>query len=190
MSTDVLPIAHVPRRDSDEAPRETSESRAEQRRSGRELVARVRSAVAAVSARVSSARAALALRTIQDILTELSTPLAAERVARAQATVLRNRVTTWTTGSALLYDLVLHAGPTGDLTYFRSFGDDLRAVTPSDVAALFASCATHVVAVAAGPDASRAGLGSAAAIDREAEYRALRSRKSSATAPAPGVALR
>src|SRR6185503_3469753 len=148
------------------------------------------SAVAAVSVRVSSARAALALRTIQDVLTELSTPLAAERVARAQATVLRNRVTTWTTGSALLYDLVLHAGSTGDLSYFRSFGDDLRAVTPSDVAALFASCATHVVAVAAGPDASRASLGSAAAIDREAEYRALRSRKSSATAPAPGVALR
>jgi hypothetical protein len=103
--------------------------------------------------------------------------------------VLRQRVTGWTTGNALLYDLVVHAGPTGDLTSFRSFGDDLRAITPSDVAALFASCATHVVALAAGPDIAHADLGSTAAIDREAEYRALRNRKSSATSAAPGLAL-
>jgi len=147
-------------------------------------------AVAAVSARVSQARAALALRTIQDVLADLATPLDANRVEKAQATVLRRRVTGWTTGDALLYDLVIHAGPTGDLTSFRSFGDDLRAVTPSDVAALFASCATHVVALAAGPHVSPADLGSTAAIDRETEYRALRNRKGSASASAPGVARR
>ncbi len=143
---------------------------------------------ASLSVTVAPERAAAALRAIDALFVELSAPLPIERVQRAKARVLRAQVTHWVTGDDLLADLVVLGGPKGDLAPFRSMGEELRAVGPDDVAALFRSCPAHLVGLVIGPGMTRADLGSAVVVDREAEYHALRNRKASEVTPAPDLA--